>query len=635
MLSKNYWVITPFILYSCVIAAQSPTPSDTDEPLRVTFSANLRPTAINKTASSVRIIDETTIANSGHQSVAELLSDVTGLHFGQAGANGGATLMIRGASSAHTLVMIDGVIVNDTISSNRVFDFSRLNLADIERIEVLKGAQGTLYGSDAMAGVVQIFTKKGTQPLRQFALQLGTDETLSSDFTLAGSNERWQYRFSLGTRRDNGISSAGKYYGNREEDDYRNHSISSNVTYTVNDWWHIDANLRYYHDKQNYDYAGGAGGDAWWRYQLSDQLSGQIASTFYLWDEKLISKWSYAYHQTTRRDIDHPDWQSSDVMRGRFTGKNEQWTLHNIMTLSEAWPSVWGLSYQRESGSSYYYTNGVYGPYFDEFPRQVHDHYAAYWDQTWHISPDWLVTAGFRAEDHSGFGFHTTYRLNTRYQLNDIWAIRSTYGTGFKAPTLYQRYAAIYGNSELEPEESNSFEIGVVGEWKDLSLEATWFRQKFNDLIEYNNTLRRFYNVSSARTEGVEVEVQYQWHPLFKTETSYQYVSAINQQDQMRLLRRPRHQVGTALIYQHTPQQEWRLNVRYTGSSEDKDFSQYPAPRVTLPAYWLVDAKWHYQWREDIAINAAIHNLFDERYETAYGYGQRGRRASLGVRIDF
>ena len=628
-------------LVGCFALAVSMGAFAAEEPQRIVVTATRIETPYERVGSSVTIITEDEIRRSGKSTVLELLRGVPALDIIQSGGPGGnASVFIRGNKSEHTLVLIDGIEANDPVTPGRSFDWAHLTTDNIERIEVIRGPQSTLYGSDAIGGVINIITRKGKgKPTFYLSGEAGAFHTYRSSIGASGSTDFFHYSFDLSRYRTDGISSADhRLPGNHEDDAYRNTTFSGRFGFTPSEILDLDFFVRYTDSRAELDNGGGPNMDdpnyRAWTEQLF--LRGQARLELFdgLWEQVLGI--SYTDHdRKTRNDTDpaHP----SDLERSRYDGKIIRLDWQHNLRLHETNTLTIGLETEEEKARSTFYSESMWGPFTSVFPQKSVRTNSCYVQDTISLWDRWFTTIGVRYDDHEVFGSETTYRIATTYHIpNTGTRLKGSWGTGFKAPTLFQLYSA-YGDPTLQPEKSKGCDIGVEQDLFDgvLTLGITLFRNDIRELIDFDTATWTYGNIAEAKTRGVEATATWRPTEALSLLASYTYTRTLDRAARERLLRRPAHKAALQATYQVTRKLSLNARVIYVGRRDDMDFSTFPATRVPLDDYIVVNMGANYQVNDNLEVFARVENLFDKTYEEVKGYGTRGFGLFSGFRAHF
>ncbi len=591
-------------------------------------------------ASSTTIITRDEIENSGKVFVLDLLREVPGLDVVRNGGPGQpAAVFIRGAKSEHTLVMVDGVEVNDPFTPGRTFDFAHLTTENIERIEIIRGPQSTLYGSDAIGGVINIITRKGRgKPALTYSAEAGSFETFKSYFGVSGASEPFDYSLGVSLLDTEGISAAGRKYGNREDDAYENTTLSGRLGWTADDCFDMSLIFRYTDADGDQDNAGGAFGDdpnyTFDNEMMFTRAQGRLWLLEDVWEQVLgVSFTDYDRKFRNRVDPAHPiDW-----LRARYRADLLKFDWQHNFYVHPTNTVTLGLETEEERGRSEWFSDGVFGPTVDIAPRESARTNGFYAQDQLSVSDRFFATLGVRLDDHDSFGSETTYRVAPAYRFPETGTkVKGTYGTGFKAPTLFQLYSA-FGNEDLKPEESKGWDVGVEQELCGGKVTAgiTYFRNTFEDLIDYDWVLG-YVNVGKARAEGVEVSARYQATDRLSFGATYTQQRTEDRATGQDLLRRPGDKASLDVNYGFC---EGRANVNldvvHVGVREDLDYSTWPATRVDLERCTLVNLSGSYQASENVRLVARVENLFDKKYEEVLGYASPGLGVFGGVLVSY
>lgn len=646
-MSKKFLILilAPTLLSASLTAEEEKTQK---VPLQheVIVTATRIETPIKEIASSVTVITKQELEQMKKTTVIEALQEVLGLSVIQSGPVGGsASVMLRGANSEHTLVMIDGVELNDPMTPSRSCDLSHLTVEIIERIEILRGPQSTLYGSDAMAGVINIITKKGQgKPRFHLSSVGGSYKTFQGTAGISGSVEKIHYSLWATSFETQGISAANaQLEGNEEPDGYKNLSLSARGGYQITDTIDFDFTLRSIQTKTDIDNFGGAFGDDPNNIQEYDSLFliGQIRGLFlhHRWEQKLcLSSVNYDRGNENPIDVRHPLDSDQSKFKSRF------WKLdwQNNLFLHKTNTLTFGVEHQEEQGESEYHSESAYGPFVDIFPLKKADNTGAYVQDQLRLAGRFFLTGGLRFDSHSQAGHSITYRIAPAYFFQQIGTkFKATYGTGFKSPSLYQLYApgttwGPIGNKNLEPEETTSWDVGIEQTlWEgNVLVGATYFSSRFENLIEFDST-EGFINIARASSRGAEILIQASPSNNLLLSASYTRTEAKDEDTNENLLRRPKGKFTAKLNLRFFEKGQIVLSLIHTGEREDTEWIGWTPTRVKMSSFTLLNGACSYNIFQDVQVFIRLENILDEEYEMIRGYGTPGFSAFAGFEIRF
>jgi vitamin B12 transporter len=589
----------------------------------VVVTATRLETPAKEIASSVTVITRERLEQSKKATIIEALQEVLGVSIVQNGPPGAAaSVFLRGANSEHTLILMDGVELNDPISPSRSFDLAHLTLDNIERIEILRGPQSTLYGSDALGGVVHIITKKGQgKPNFSLSSVAGSYGTIITSGGINGSTERMHYSLGTSYFRSDGFSAASaNYEGNEEKDGYRNLSLWGRLGFRLFDNLDVDLILRTLNTQTDIDNVGGAQGDDPNNVQDYNALfiKTQIRNLMFnnRWELKLgLSLVDYDRQHENPTDEAH----LLDSENGFFN-----FTL--------------GIDYQQEQGESEYNSDGIWGPFSSIFPSRRAHVTGFYLQDQIRLADRFFATLGLRLDDHSQFGSSVTYRLAPAFFIEATQTkFRATYGTAFKSPSLYQLYApgtflGPIGNTELNPEKSIGWDIGVEQQLLDgkVLLAVTYFYNDYKDLINFD-FLQGYINIGKAESKGAEILIQARPFDDMSFNATYTRTEAKDKDTDANLLRRPKQKFSANLNYNFQKKANINLTFIRIGEQDDMDFSAWPSTRLTLPGYSLLNAAVSFNFTSSFQIFCRLDNILNKEYEMIKGYGTPGFSVYGGV----
>ena len=599
----------------CVLLLSGPAfaePPDAVLP-EVVVTASRWEEPVESVPQDVTIITRADIEKKGVPFVVDLLRFQPDLQVVQNGGPGTvATLLMRGGESDQVLVLVDGFKFNNPTTGSA--DLSSLLTTDIERIEIIKGPQSTLYGSEAIAGVVNIITKKGAGKLKaDLSVEGGSFNTVKTSGTISGGTDRTNYRLSATFFDTDGIPIAKN--GSVPNGD-TNKSVSARIGANPTDNSSVELNLRYGTDKTHLDnYISGVGPVDTLNYVQNHEnylvaVTGKIfpfekyeqsLTLSYLQDnlnatDPVTAYNNYRIHTTTEL----LDWQHTlDLRPLTITG---------------------GFAYRYEAANNE-----------GSFDNSI-DNKAGYLNAKLGLFNDTLIlNAGLRDDAHSTFGNALTYRTGLLYDLKPLEIrFKANLGTGFRAPSLNELYYPYYGNPDLKPEKSTGYDVGVEKDFfgKKLVIDATWFWQRYHNLIQTDPNTFTAVNIGNALTEGVEIKASALLTDNLKLNAGYTWLDAVDKDTGASLSLRPRNKVTSSIEYtlaKLTVIGEFQYVSRRFDSSLNQDISSYS----------LVNLKGSYLLLKNLSLFVRIDNLFNKSYEEAAGYGTPGISAFGGVKVSF
>jgi vitamin B12 transporter len=412
------------------------------------------------------------------------------------------------------------------------------------------------------------------------------------------------------------------------------------VGVTATDLLDLEFTGRYGHVEGELDNSGGAGGDdpnrvfeTYYRH-----LGGR--ATAYLWDEQWESSVGVSVTQYDRYDNNDPDpAHPAELSRSSFESELLKVDWINTLYLNEWNTLVLGAEHERELGASDFYSESAFGPFSTRFPEEQMRSNGYFVQDQIALADSFFATVGVRVDDHQEFGTETTYRIAPAYVIRETGTrVKATYGTGFKAPTLFQLFSS-FGNPDLDAETSQSWDVGVEQSfWGERArVGVTYFNNEFDDLIDFVSTgafTGTYRNVDEAWSRGWELTGQVQPCKGLTLRGSYTHQETRDREANDELLRRPRNSAsGDALYTFDDGKADVGLGIVWVGDRDDMDFSTFPAERVTLDDYTLVNLNAAYRFSEHCTVFGRVENVFDEEYETVKGFGQPGRGLFGGVKL--
>ncbi len=575
-------------------------------------------TPLDQLTGAVTIIDEAAIRDMRVPTVLEVLRQVEGLDVVQSGGPGGQTsLFLRGGNSNHVLVLIDGVKVNSPTTG--AFDMANLTVDQIERIEVLRGAQSPLYGSEAVAGVVNVITKRAAQPDHDsVTIEGGAYRTWRGALTHSGRGPVWDRAFALSRWTSRGISRADEDLGNTEPDGYANTSFSMKLGRAAGVGGRADLTLRLTDATADFDDAYPAP-----TFALSDSPAKSrdkaavagltiAAPLSARWDHRLTIGWSRDHGTTMNGTFGDTDIDAQS--------RQVDWQ-HTLGIGADNLLSV-GYEYQNRladitgAGEHRLVTNAVY----------VQDQLAAF--------DPLFITIGGRTDDNNQFGRHNTYKAGASLKLAS-WRSRvfGNYATGFRGPTLNDLYYPGFSNPNLRPEESTGYEAGISLDAIPgaVTVQATRFRTDYDDLIALDSLFIP-QNIATAEASGFELSGSWTVSPRSTITGNYTVTDATNGATGDRLLRRPHNKGNVVWTFHPDETSDLRIDYRCVGSRLDTTDG---VTILTLPHYSLVNLAASERMSVATEVFIRIDNFLNKNYEEVSGYGTPGRSFFAGLTTQF
>jgi len=593
----------------------------------VVVTATRAPVAADLVASAVTVLRGADLVAQGIRTVAEALETVPGAHIAETGSFGGQTsLFMRGGESDYTKVLLDGVPLNQ---AGGAIDLAHLTTDNIDRIEIVRGPASVLYGTDAVTGVVQVFTRTGQGPTQVGGeFHGGTYGSTQGAVDIAGGTRTIGY-----SARVSRFGSDGLYaYNNR----YRNSVVSGGLRVTPDARTDVSLTYRYGDDLYHFPTDGtGAPVDSNQRAAERGPLLSLSAGR--AMTQHLAVRVTAGIKEARLFYNDEPDSPGED---GAFWGRDyvRRATTSALLNWARGAAAVTaGVEYedQRQRGTSEF--SASFGTFPDSIRVQRHN--TGYFTQAIIPAGRAAVTLGSRLDANSQFGTHATYRGGVVYRL-DQSRLRASVGTGYKEPTFFENFARGFalGNPDLKPERSLSWEVGV----ERGAVTVTYFNQRFRDLIEYTATpptgQPNYFNVGGAIASGVETNVTRNLGNRVVASLNYTYLHTRVQESGSSnpnglfvpgkpLVRRPAHTVAPQVIATLGSRARVFVVARWVGRRDDVG-----AQRVTLAPFTRVNLSGEYSVGS-VVLTGSLENAFNDQAQEINGYRPRGRTVTVGGRV--
>ncbi len=628
-----------FVLYTSVaiIALTGAASAQRLNDENVVVVATRVATPVEQIASSVTVITAAQIEARQDRSLPDVLRTVPGLNIVQTGGAGGQTsLFMRGTNSNHVKVLLDGIDVADPSTPSGASDISKFLAGDIAQVEVLRGPQGALYGSDAIGGVINIITKAGEGPLQiNGSVEAGSFKTFNQTAGLSGSYGRFNYaatvqHFHAGATPVTPLNLLPS--GQRRNDDYYdNVSTSTKLGYDVTDNFDLGLVARYSNS------LGRITGDAFNPFTFASfpsptptrissiQHQARATAHLVLWDGRLDQTLGFAYGSTITAT------QDPDNGNSRAIGDRTKLDWQGNIAVTDGQTLVLGAETAREAlhpGLSFGFpstlsrgvtTNAGFAGLQSDFGNGIH------------------TSASIRYDDNSRFGNKLTWRIAPSWAIEGTGTrLKASIGTGFKAPSLQQLFGTFGGNPLLKPETSLGYDVGVEQSLLGDALTGgiTWFHNDIENLI-VSGPAPAFLlgNIGKARTQGVESFVAWKVLDTLTLRADYTYTDAINAGTRLALLRRPRHKASLNADWQATEDLLLDASLLYVGPQIDgnRDFS---VPRFKKSGTVTADFAASYRLTDTFSLFGRIENAFDNSYQSPDGFLRPGVGGFAGIKAN-
>jgi len=609
-------ILAAFTLNTNAVLAEDSI--EVDEQILVTANRSYQEKFIS--LSAAQIIGEREIEILQPQSVTDLLDKVAGVSVvNNGGAGQSSSVMTRGTNSGHTLVLVDGVRIGSaTLGSTSL---GSMSIAQIDRIEVVKGPRAALWGSDAIGGVIQIFTKKLTSGEGVVSAGIGSNGLWKTEASVGLGNEEDNLTFTAAREKSDGFTATNSEdYGNTDDDGYDRLTFGLTGQKTISQALTFHLASRWEEGGAEYDPTwGGADENEHENYHV--RVAGQYQQDA-LFAEVALAK-SQDQSAKFGGGVKKSDAEAITTVRDHFSLLSEYVVSENIAITG-------GFDWYNEQVSANYDLSAWSEGYqkWDETDRDV----SAVFVQARHQAGSILAEAALRYDDVEGLDKETTYNVSLGYQLTDSWLLSASHATAFKAPSFNDLYWPGSGNPALKPESVISNEILLRNNFGNGVIEVSLFNSEVDNLIAWApNDLGAWQpsNINQAEITGAELSLEASFGDLTH-QLSVSVISAKDTDKNIQLARRPELTGNYTLSYQW---QDLTFNgvLSYRGESPETT----NAEAEMLGSYWLADMSVNYQATDKLVVTGKVNNLFDEAYENAKNYEADGINYTLTATYSF
>lgn len=611
----------------------------------VIVTANKAPQKQSTTGKVITVIGKSVLERSQGKTLGQLLNEQAGLtingSLNTTGSN--QTIYMRGASTGRTLILIDGVPVYDPSFINTEFDLNLISLHDVERIEICKGAQSTLYGSDAVAGVINIITidKEVKKPVNlKSTIGYGSFNTFRANAQVYGRMGKWIYNARYAHLNTDGFSAAYDSTGKAgfDRDGYTSNVTGASLQYNASAYLSIRGFFHYTRYRNDID-ASVFTDEKDFAIRNKNLMTG---ASFHYQKNNVILNGIYQYsdiYRNYRNDsTDVPGFTRFST--DDYYGKTQYLELYSNIKLDHGFTLLQGADFRYSSMNSQFLSISSFGPFTSGFRDTVHSQASAYFSVIYNGLREKLnIEVGGRLNVHSRYGNNTTFTFNPSYRLLPHVRIFGSVATAFKAPSLYQLYSD-YGNPDLKPEYSTNYEFGIQQQHQQVQSRVVFLQRDIRNGLDFNNVIFQYFNFNKQVVKGVEVELSYKPVKSVTIIANYTYLHP-SEESQSRisfkdttyryLLKRPQHTINTTLSYQVIPSLYISVNGKYV--SKRYDFGGYMEPDEKLGAYFILGAYIEYKWNEKIKLFSDFQNITNKKFFDIRGYNSIPFMVNGGVAV--
>ena len=598
------------------------------------------PVARNQVGAAITVLDQQAIDDSQAIAVSDLIAQTPGVSFSRNGGYGTTTqVRIRGAETDQTVLVVDGVKLNDPASAGGGFNFGDLLVGDAAHIEILRGPQSTLWGSQAIGGVVAITTAQPQKPL-EASLQAegGSLDTGLVKGGVGGKSDRITWRVAGQMFSTEGISA---YHPGTERDGDRNAGASATTTLKLTDILSVD--LRGLYGDNHFDFDKTTADSRDQGRSREELAYGGI--NLDLFGGRLKNRLAATYTDNDRYQVNPV--QANTPVTFDSNGANDRLEYQGLWAIADGWNATFGAEDERQAMRTRSPTLTAPNPAFVTGHARIDSLYAQVAGE---LAKGFTVSGGLRRDDHSTFGVHTVGQAALAWSLNDgATVLRTSYGQGFKAPTLYQLYSD-NSNPALLPETAGSWDAGIEQRLFGgrVALEATYFHRDNTNQIEFiscpnvnplclagpSTRLGFYQNITRTRAQGVEAVVTAKLTGRLTLDANYTWTDAINDTPGAsfgkHLARRPENSGEVWVTYAWPIGLKTAVAARLVGPAFDTIANTF-----VLKSYTVIDLRVSYPVTDKVEVYGRVENATDDIYETARNFGAPRRGVFAGVRARF
>jgi len=610
-----------------------------DEIPIIVITASKTTQSYSSVGSAISSIDSEVIDNSGEFFLSDILdNNLPGMNYFRSGGDGTVTgIQLRGLPKRYSTVYIDGVKMSDPSTSDNSFYFSNVMNSSVERVEVLRGSQSSVYGSGAIGGTINIFTKEGnSDDMNRINITKGSNNTKNLDLSYGDSDEKYNYFVGINKFVTGGISSMNDVPSINDNDGYKNEGFIGNYSYQFNDIFSFKSSLRYSNSFLEYDEVTSGRTD-----ENNSTENTELTYNLRLINDKDKWKNTLIYNYT---NIERATKTYKNVPKNYY-GYRDAINFIGEYNINLDTKIIYGLDnefdrakFQKDWPTDYLESDeAIYSQYLDFQFRPKENLYS---------------TIGFRRDDHTTAGSYNTGRVTAAYKLNNFSKIRSSYGTGIRYPSLYDYFygTVVESKEDLKPEESKSFDIGYETKFNKINTDfiISAFKIEYKDPLESWESNGWTVKNSNGKITSKGIELSSIWRPknTLNITLNYNYNDTYDGADcddpdkgtnciDESMVRVPRHSFISLIKHNFTKNFSNKLSIKYSGEVRDYGNGNNSFKDVILDDFIKFDYAANYKLYDTYNLYFNLNNIFDENYEQAFMYSSMERSLNIGIKNNY